>query len=231
MQKFVYLLARNDGQSAAQLNRNLLSELPAQLTAAGCAHFSINLFDETVAAAKPLRMQNQQPTIDAVVFGWLEKEGIDQEVERILMQVATILTGYLLEEHSPITAPEGQQGSGGMRTPGMLQLAFLKVPERLDYDQWLMRWREQHTQVAIDTQSTYIYRQNVVQSCLTKNDLGYAAIVEEAFPAEAMTSQHAFYAAKSDAQLQERQALMWNSSKRFIDLPDLDVLPTSEYCW
>ena len=128
-------------------------------------------------------------------------------------------------------SPEGQQKYNGMRTPGMLQLAFLKLPERLQYDEWLSIWQDSHTQVAIDMQSTLIYRQNVVQSCLSDNDLGYSAIVEEAFPLEAMTSQHAFYAVQSDAQLAARQSAMWNSSKRFIDLSDLDVLPTSEYCW
>lgn len=231
MKKTAYLLSRKVDQSFAQLNSVLLEQVAAELQTSACEHFTINLFDEAVADAARLRLQRQQPSIDAVLFVWFENDAALAAVELALAAHATILSVYLLQEHTPIPAPEGQQKYNGMRTPGMLQLAFLKLPERLQYDKWLSIWQDSHTQVAIDMQSTLIYRQNVVQSCLSDNDLGYSAIVEEAFPLEAMTSQHAFYAVQSDAQLAARQSAMWNSSKRFIDLSDLDVLPTSEYCW
>ena len=168
------------------------------------------------------------------MFAWFDGEVAVQAMQQVLREYAVILSGYLLRDYLPLTEPKelaDQKKNNGARTPGMMQLAFLKVPKRLEYDEWLSIWRGQHTQIAIDIQSTFIYRQNVVESCITATDFGYSAIVEEAFPAEAMTSQHAFYAADSDAMLFERQTAMWNSSKRFIDLPDLDVLPTSEYCW
>jgi len=231
MKKTAYLLSRKDDQSIAQLNSLLLKQVAAELLMSACKHFTINLFDDAVADAAPLRLQRQQPSIDAVLFVWFEDDAALAAVELALAAHATILSAYLLLEHTPIPTPNGLPQSNGMRTPGILQLAFLKVPERLQYDEWLSIWQNSHTQVAIDIQSTFIYRQNVVQSCLSDNDLGYSAIVEEAFPLEAMTSQHAFYAVQSDTQLAARQSAMWNSSKRFIDLSDLDVLPTSEYRW
>ena len=234
MKKAAYILSCKSGQSVAQFNSALLTQVSAELTAGTCAQFTINVYDEAVTEAAPLRLQRQKPVIDAVLFVWFDDEATLSEVEQAIAPHAAILSGYLLQEYSQIPAsPElqAQQQLNGTRTPGFMQLAFLKVPERLEYDEWLTIWRESHTQVAIDTQSTFIYRQNVVQGCFAGNDLGHSAIVEEAFPAAAMTSQHAFYAVESDEQLRERQITMWNSSKRFIDLPDLDVLPASEYCW
>lgn len=233
MRKFAYLLSRKTKQSVEQLNAGLLNEFPSQLVAIGCIKFTINLFDGAVLEAKPLRLQHQRPRIDAVVFAWFEDDAAIVTMPQMLTDYAIILSGYLLREYLPLVEHQelAIQKKNGIRTSGMMQLAFLKVPKRLEYDEWLSIWRNQHTQVAIDIQSTFIYRQNVVESCITKTDLGYSAIVEEGFPSEAMTSQHAFYAAESDDLLLKRQVAMWNSSKRFIDLPDLDVLPTSEYCW
>lgn len=234
MKKAVYILSCKSGQSAAELNSALLTTVSAELTAGICSQFTINVFDAAVEQSASLRLQRQDPVIEAAVFVWYDDDAVLAEVELTIKPHADILSGYLLQEYSQIPAsPElqAQQQLNGTRTPGFMQLAFLKVPERLEYDEWLTIWRESHTQVAIDTQSTFIYRQNVVQACFAGNDLGHSAIVEEGFPAAAMTSQHAFYAADSDEQLRERQITMWNSSKRFIDLPDLDVLPASEYCW
>ncbi len=230
-QKLAYLIAPLESQSIASLNHSLLSELPSKIKLLGCEKFSINLFDEAVDTAAPLRIQNQQPAIAALVFVWVPCRSLFPSLQAAIESVASVLTAYTLASFEPIPAPSKHVRSNGHRTQGMMQLAFLKVPSELTKAEWLELWREQHTQVAIDTQSTFIYRKNVVQECLSKNDLGYSGIVEEAFPIEAMTSQRAFYAATSDEQLKERQMLMWKSCKRFIDLSDLDVLPTSEYCW
>lgn len=232
--KVAYLLTCNENQSLEQLNSALLEHVSAQLRERACAHFTINVFDEKVEAAKAMHMQRQQPPINAVVFVWCDNESEFKTVEQVLNTHVTVLSGYALEEFSRIPATpqlQAQQTFNGARTPGMMQLAFLKVPERLEYDEWLSIWRNLHTQVAIDIQSTFIYRQNVIKQCVAGKDIGFTAIVEEAFPVEAMTSQRAFYDAQTDVELVERQTAMWKSSKRFIDLHDLDVLPTSEYCW
>ena len=57
----------------------------------------------------------------------------------------------------------------------------------------------------------------------------FDAIIEENFPLEAMTSQHAFYGVETDAQLQANQQAMIDSCVRFIDFDKIDVVPTSEY--
>jgi hypothetical protein len=83
--------------------------------------------------------------------------------------------------------------------------------------------------VAIDTQSTFGYRQNYVVRALTEAAPEVHAIVEENFPDEAMTSDHAFYAAPDDATLARHQQAMMDSCARFIDFERIDVIPMSEY--
>jgi len=49
----------------------------------------------------------------------------------------------------------------------MYQVVLLRKPPRLSHEQWLEIWLGSHTQVAIDTQSTFGYRQNVIVRPLT----------------------------------------------------------------
>ena len=58
----------------------------------------------------------------------------------------------------------------------------------------------------------------------------YDAIVEENFPAAAMSSQQAFYAAEGDEpKYRANLKAMIDSCVRFIDFDRIDVIPTSEY--
>ncbi len=102
--------------------------------------------------------------------------------------------------------------------------------DELSRDEWLALWQRDHTQVAIDTQATFGYRQNLVVRPLSAGAPAIDAVVEENFPPEAMTSQAAFYDAGDDPELlQRRRAAMLESCRRFIDFDRLDCLPMSEY--
>ena len=92
------------------------------------------------------------------------------------------------------------------------------------------RFDNESKSVPIDTQSTFGYRQNVVVRVLGEDTLVFDAIVEENFPPEAMTSDHAFYDTGGDEeQLQQRMTTMMESCARFIDFEHIDVIPMSEY--
>jgi hypothetical protein len=112
----------------------------------------------------------------------------------------------------------------------MCQVVFLQRPPRIAHDEWIRVWQGSHTQVAIDTQSTFGYRQNVVIRALTYAAPHYDAIVEENFPAAAMSDQNAFYdAVGDDAKRDANLKAMIDSCVRFIDFDRIDVIPTSEY--
>jgi hypothetical protein len=100
----------------------------------------------------------------------------------------------------------------------------------MTYDAWRERWQGHHTQVAIETQSTFVYIQNVVVRALTSNAPPWTAIVEECFPAEAATDPMVFYAAGSSQEtLQANQRRMIESCRTFIDFSTLESHPMSAY--
>ena len=118
----------------------------------------------------------------------------------------------------------------GERTWGMCQVVLLGRPERLSEQQWIDIWHGSHTRIAIETQSTFAYRQNVIARPMTPDAQPFDAIIEECFPPEAMSSQHVFYAAVGDDEkLQAHQRSMIDSCMRFIDFERIEVLPCSEY--
>ncbi|MEO6027616.1 MAG: hypothetical protein ABIR79_12180, partial [Candidatus Binatia bacterium] len=99
----------------------------------------------------------------------------------------------------------------------------------LDYATWIARWQGDHTAVAIATQRTFRYVQNVLVRAVTPDAPSWTAIVEEAFPAEAATDPMQFYAANSSAELSERQGRMTASVARFVDFQRFETLPMSAY--
>ena len=131
-------------------------------------------------------------------------------------------------QRSQTSAPT-RGGFGGIRTPGLAQIAFLRIPADLDEAEWRHRWQDLHTTVAIEAQSTFGYTQNRVLRPIL-GDERVDAIVEELFPIEAMTSLHAFYGSDGDdAELQRRLDRMMKSVTSFGADRDLDAVPTSRY--
>jgi hypothetical protein len=117
----------------------------------------------------------------------------------------------------------------GSRTSGLANVALLRRPDHLDHDNWLARWQLDHTAVAIETQATFGYTQNVVWKPLTPDAPAIDGIVEELFPMEAITDLRAFFGAADDADLQDRMARMVKSTRAFGASDNIDTVPTSRY--
>jgi hypothetical protein len=117
----------------------------------------------------------------------------------------------------------------GERIPGLYKVSFLEKPDALGYDEWMSRWQCGHTTVAIETQSTFKYVQNVLARPVTPDAPPWTAIVEEAFPAEAATDPMVFYAASTPEQLATNQQRMMDSCARFIDFTRIETHPMSAY--
>ncbi|MCX5998732.1 MAG: hypothetical protein NTU41_03860, partial [Chloroflexi bacterium] len=149
--------------------------------------------------------------------------------EEIIDSAVGRKAGYLVTESEPIVNTK-HVVANGQRTPGMCQVVTIQKPPRLDYHHWLEIWLGSHTQVAIETQSTFGYRQNVVVRQLTYSAPPYNAIVEENFPEGAMTDPMVFFDSVGDkAKLKERFKRMIESCARFIDNDKMDCIRTSEY--
>ncbi len=197
--------------------------LHERLRSAGASRLQVNVDDADVAPAK-LRITSFDEPVSAVVAVWTDGE--PAAVTRLLVDVGERCTGWEVEERTPLAPPPTGQGE---RTPGLAQIAFLRIPAELDEAEWRHRWQDLHTTVAIETQATFGYTQNRVLHPIAGNE-GVDAIVEELFPMEAMTSLHAFYGSGGDdAELQRRLDRMLASVASFGADRNLDSVPTSRY--
>lgn len=229
MEKVIYLLSRPDGAPSAGFAERLVGEVGPNLVAAGARGVQVNVVDEAVEPAAGLRIVATPPPPDAFVSVWVDSAVplLRGPVDAVVLGAGEHVLAYLVTESEPIV-PGGSTGADG-RTDGFAQVAMLQRPPRLGEEEWLRLWLEHHTPVAVETQATFGYTQNVVTRALL-GDGHHDAVVEELFPAAAMTDQHAFYdAAGDDEKLARRQAAMLASVDRFIDLDKIDVIPTSRY--
>lgn len=116
------------------------------------------------------------------------------------------------------------------RLSGWMQLALLTQPEKLSREAWLETWLYSHTKIAVETQSTFGYTQNLVQRSLPDTQLAIDGVVTEHFPNEAMTSLDVFYDAdNNEAKRQQKEQAMMESCARFIDFSSINVIPMSAY--
>lgn len=229
MEKIIYVVWKKDSDSENDLRRKLLEETSSKLINMDVRKLSVSVADDHVAPAASLRTTATVPPISGIVSVWVDTAIRCRPLEAALRETAGRVAGYLVTESEPL-ANTKHPTLDGMRTPGMCQVVLFSKPPRLSYDHWLELWLGQHTKVALETQSTFGYRQNVVVRSLSYAAPSYDAIVEEYFPAQAMTDPLVFYDAGGDkAKLDLRQKAMFESVARFIDFGKFDRLPMSEY--
>lgn len=231
MEKLVYPLWQAQQMSADQFRDDLLTALaPKLLELPAVQGVRLAVADSAVASAAGRRLESHPPLPTAVLSLWVDYAGAANTWERLIDRHVQRKTAYLVTEAEPLVSERVHPVAPGERVFGMCQMVFLRKSASLDNSEWLAIWKGKHTQVAIDTQSTFGYRQNVVVQALGDDVPPCDAIVEEHFPPEAMDSDHAFYATGGDeALLQQRMTAMLESCARFIDFEHIDVIPMSEY--
>ncbi|MBJ7359037.1 MAG: EthD domain-containing protein [Nocardioides sp.] len=200
-------------------------DLHARLAEAGAARLQVNLDDEAVAAA--MRIPTFDEPIGAIVSVWAD--GDTQPVTDVLATVTSRLAGYEVEERLPIPPPDVADGE---RMDTLANVAVLRRPAELTVDEWRHNWLVDHTPVAIATQGTFGYVQNVVVRPVTEDAPAIDALVEELFPSAAMTDMHAFYGSGGDDdELNDRFTRLMTSVARFGADRDLDLVPSSRYVY
>jgi hypothetical protein len=231
MEKLIYPIWKADGITGDALRDTLLEKCcPALVPLPNVRALRFSVVDSAVETAAGKRMENCQPLPDGVISVWVNNAGERAAIDELLAPYVARFTIYQVVEAEPIVNTLHPPDLG-QRGYGFCQLVFLQRPDRLSESQWLSIWQGSHTQVAIDTQSTFAYRQNVIARSLQDQAPVFHAMIEENFPPEAMQSDHAFYGvgANDDEGLKANLGAMLESCSRFIDFDKIDVIPMSEY--
>jgi hypothetical protein len=231
VEKLVYSLWRPALPAVDDFRVQLLGALGPALSDLPAVHgIRLAVADSAVSAAAARRMESHAPLPDALLSLWVDDAGAAAAWEPLIDQHVARKSAYLVAEAEPLVSQRHYPSAPGERVYGMCQVVYLRKPSHLECEQWLNIWKGSHTQLAMDIQSTFGYRQNVVVRSLGEGTLPFDAIVEEHFPAAAMDSDHAFYDTGGDEQLlQQRMTAMIESCTRFIDFEHIDVIPMSEY--
>ncbi len=194
------------------------------LAAAGATRLQVNLDDDHIPDTV-LRLQAFDEPLTCVVS--ISTDGSPADAVDVVRPLAGRLAAWEIDERVPLAPPELPNGE---RLDGLAQVAFLRRPDDLPYDDWLAHWQGAHTQIAMETQATFGYVQNRVTAALTEDAPPIAAIVEELCPPEAMQDIHAFYGSwGSDEELGRRMTVLMESVAKMGADHDLDVVATSRY--
>ena len=229
MQKIMVCVQRPDSIEQTEWNREIKNLAEASIEG-NIQVTSYALIDKDVAPAHLLEMRYTEHPKDALFSIWSDNLLL---VDPFLKSVAILgkFQAYAVMESAAI--PHHPKAG---RVDGMCQIALLKKPKTQARLEWQQAWLGEHTKVAIDTQSTFGYRQNVVALTLPLEQATQTnwplmdAIVEENFPATAMTSREAFFAAEGDPEkFEHHQQIMMQSCFKFIDFEAFDCVPMSQY--
>ena len=227
VEKVVYLLMGPSGGPG--LVDSLRGAAVTRLRALGARGIQLNVTTPGMASPFAPPPGDGLPALEAAVSMWVDAaEGSDLAAALPEAGDGAGWHGYLVCESEPLGNTAHPPDPDG-RVPGFAQLVPLVRPDRLTWAEWREAWQGQHTSVAIGTQSSFRYVQNVVVRSLTSGAPGLAAVVEECFPIEAASDLHVFFDAIGDeAKLARNMTAMSQSCDRFMDgLPG--IAWTTEY--
>ncbi len=229
MEKILYPIWKSNTESAIDFNQKLLGDVSDKLIKLGVQQLRVNVVDEDVAPAEPLRIIASKPPIDGLISIWVNTAIKRQPLEEVIEKAVARMVGYLVTESIPMIDAKTSVNDSE-RVPGMNSVVFLTKPPRLSYEDWITIWHGSHAQIAMDIQSTFGYKQNVIVRPLTYAAPPYDAIVEENFPDGAMTDPQVFFDAVGDEEKRlKHEQEMLESCMRFIDFDKLDRILMSEY--
>ena len=196
------------------------------VAAAGVHRLQLNLDDADVAPA--LRIATADP-ISAIVSTWSGDGTAPGAVATVLRQAAARVAGWRVDERRRLDPPEVPDGE---RADALANVALIRRPAELSQSEWMRRWLVEHTPVAIRTQATFGYVQNVVIEPVAPDGPFVSALVEELFPSAGMTDPHAFHGSDGDeAELTRRFATLMASVSRIGADRDVDLVPSSRYAY
>jgi len=228
MEKLVYMLWKPKAVSAADFSANI-RQLAPDLTAAGASSIAVNIVDEHVGDGIKARLTRLDPPLDGALSFWLDCADDRGSCERLLDAVTARTAGYLVVESVPLRNTTSVAALGA-RTPGINMVTCIEQPDRLTYDAWIAHWHGHHKEVALETQCTFLYIRNVVVRALTADAPPWAGIVEEGFPAEAVTDPRIWYRADgSEERFRANLQRMIESVNAFLDVDHIESHPMSQY--
>jgi hypothetical protein len=228
MEKLVYMLWKPEARAPLAFVDDVLA-VAGRLDRAGAHQVAVNVVDAAAAQVVAARLTRLDPPPAGMLSCWLDAADERAPIEEALAPVTDRCAGYLVVESVPLRNTT-HAAALGARTPGVNMVTCIERPARLAYDAWLAHWHGHHKQVALETQCTFLYIRNVVVRPLTTAAPAWDGIVEEAFPADAVTDPRIWYRADgSEERFRANLQRMLDSVNAFLDVDRVESHPMSQY--
>ena len=228
MEKIVTVLWKPAEMGKQEFADALLNDAAPEMVGLGARRLKVCVEDDHVDG-DALRMNPAPPPKSAMVSYWVECSEDRAPLEAVLAGHAASLASFLVVESQPIVNTE-LIAAPGERTPGMVQVTGIVRKAGLDYEEFIRIWQQEQRPCAIETQSTFQYVRNEIVRPLSGSAPPWAAIVEEAFPIEAMSDPYVFFdAVGDDEKFSANIGRMVDTVARMLEMDQTDVTITSEY--
>ena len=228
MEKLCYAVRRREGEDRRVFNARQLGPVRAELLNLGVQRLKIGVQDTALGPGDSLYPEARNGAPDALVSFWLDSAYRRGPAEAVVAANAGWMAGYQVLESTAL--PVRETKGDGARDEGFTQIAFFSGLKSLSRAEMLSIWLDDHTAVAIHTQSTFQYRQNVVVRALTPSAPAWDCIVEESFPLAALTDPQVYFdgGGREDRVAANHGRLM-QSCARFIDFATMKLLLCSDF--
>jgi hypothetical protein len=235
VEKIVYLLTAQPGQSGDALRDALLAAAP-ELIARGALGLVVNVADSDAAVPVPMPIPAGEPPVAAEVAIFLDCHDRRAPLEAVLEPLCATKAGYLVSEalyrdYGGNRFAKPRDWNDGVRSPGVLMLTLLERPEQMTKEAWIAHWHGVQSPVSEELQPRMRYVRNEVIRALTPGAPPWEGIVDECWPsAEHLTDPHRFYLTEgSNERLKTNLKRMLDSVRGFLDLPRIRSYAMSEY--
>lgn len=221
--KIIYLIWKSPTENFEKFAHTLQHEhLPAVLQHA-VRSCTLNLVD--VAPSAMARPRSDGTELGALVSLELAPHAtldLATTLAKILDPSLQQIAGYSVEEAIPVdyekTWPNGE------RSPGVKQVTLLRRKPGLSDAEFLHRWHDVHTPLAMEIHPLWRYNRNVIQSAVTANAPNYEGIVElHIREKETLLDVMKFFGSPENIQRIAADVTQW------IDMERIEVYNMSEY--
>jgi hypothetical protein len=178
MVKHIYVLWKAADEDIADFRRRLLDERVPELLALEPHALTLSVAD--VEDSSPARPRDDGSTVAGLVSVRVEKNEEAPAYVRALQATGAHTAGYAVDEAIPLDY-DARSWRDGEATPGAKQVTLLRRKPDLSHDEFLHRWHDVHTPLALEVHPLWAYNRNVVTSALTPQAPAYDGIVELIF--------------------------------------------------
>lgn len=221
--KIIYLLWKPAAEKLESFAQSLRSERLPALLAHGVKTCTFNLTD--VAPSAMARTRSDGAELSALVSVELRPHATADEAQtlaKILDPSLRQIAGYVVDEALPAdyekTWPDGEC------SPGAKQVTLLRRKPGLSDEEFLHRWHDVHTPLAMEIHPLWRYNRNVVKAAVTPDAPDYEGIVElHIREKETLLDVMKFFGSPQNIQRIAQDVTQW------IDMERIEVYNMSEY--